>query len=201
MSLHCRPLHAIILIASLSMFSSSVECIDLMFTIGQVNVQLPCHRIGSVTQQSRSVLALAKHHNLSICMTPHDFVHAAALQQAICCRGQFTDTRSDHTVQYCLHAAQLLPCCDTAKGKHVMSGTPTRLRHDASGRAVHWCAPTWPGRQQSGMGVTQAVNEDGQLAWTRVIVLRSFWPQLPNHPFLRMTTAAGQVCTTGACGA
>jgi hypothetical protein len=51
------------------------------------------------------------------------------------------------------------------------------------------------------MGVMQAVNEDGQLAWTRVTILRSFRPLLPNHPFLRMTTAAGQVCTTGVCGA
>jgi hypothetical protein len=44
-------------------------------------------------------------------------------------------------------------------------------------------------------GAVQAVNEDGKLAWSRVTVLRSFWPQLLDTPFLRMTTAAGQVCT------
>lgn len=48
------------------------------------------------------------------------------------------------------------------------------------------------------MGAVQAVNGDGKLAWTRVTVLRSFHPQLPDHPFLRMTTAAGQVCTCRA---
>lgn len=45
-------------------------------------------------------------------------------------------------------------------------------------------------------GTMQAVNEDGVLAWTRVTVLRSFRPQLPDTRFLRMTTAAGQVRTT-----
>lgn len=40
----------------------------------------------------------------------------------------------------------------------------------------------------------QAVNEDGKLAWSRVTVFKSFWTQLPDTPFLRMTTAAGQVC-------
>jgi hypothetical protein len=41
--------------------------------------------------------------------------------------------------------------------------------------------------------ITQAVNEDGRLAWTPVTVLRSFKPRLPDTPFLRMTTSAGQV--------
>jgi hypothetical protein len=39
----------------------------------------------------------------------------------------------------------------------------------------------------------QAVNEDGQLAWTQVTVLRKFSPHLPNTCYLRVTTAAGQV--------
>jgi hypothetical protein len=50
-------------------------------------------------------------------------------------------------------------------------------------------------QQDSCFHIPQAVNEDGVLAWTRVTVLRSFRPQLPDTPFLRMTTAAGQVLT------
>jgi hypothetical protein len=47
--------------------------------------------------------------------------------------------------------------------------------------------------KDSHVGILQAVNEDGKLAWTRVTVLRSFRPQLPDTRFLSMTTAAGQV--------
>ena len=57
--------------------------------------------------------------------------------------------------------------------------------------AQHYC------QQYSRFDIPQAVNEDGVLAWTQVTVLRSFQPQLPDTPFLRMTTAAGQVCTNG----
>lgn len=49
--------------------------------------------------------------------------------------------------------------------------------------------------KESCSDIPQAVNEDGVLAWTRVTVLRSFRPQLPDTRFLRMTTAAGQVRT------
>ena len=55
--------------------------------------------------------------------------------------------------------------------------------------AQHYC------QQYSRVDIPQAVNEDGVLAWTQVTVLRSFRPRLPDTPFLRVTTAAGQVLT------
>ena len=49
-----------------------------------------------------------------------------------------------------------------------------------------------------GIRAVQAVNEDGKLAWSRVTVFNAFWPRVPGIPFLRMTTAAGQVCVGSA---
>ena len=50
----------------------------------------------------------------------------------------------------------------------------------------------------SGIWAMQAVNEDGKLAWSRITVFGSFYPREPGIPFLRMTTAAGQVCAGSA---
>jgi hypothetical protein len=70
---------------------------------------------------------------------------------------------------------------------------------------VLWCASAQSSRQllvsNNGTGAMQAVNEDGKLTWTQVTVLRSFRPHVPNHPFLRMTTAAGQVRLGSMCKA
>ena len=63
--------------------------------------------------------------------------------------------------------------------------------------AVDWSAGTSLPLEiaNSDTGAVQVVNEDGMLAWSRVTVFEPFFPQLPDTPFRRMTTAAGQVCT------
>jgi hypothetical protein len=59
-------------------------------------------------------------------------------------------------------------------------------------------AACWQGQTQANPKILhcnckQVVNENGTLAWSPVVMHPSFHPDLPPIPYLRLTTAAGQV--------